>query len=162
MGKLESYVNLKAAKLLKKLGFNWLCGSLYGLDVRYKGQSIDEDEEYSLKAAGKGKEIKYVDGGLVYDFNNTNDDSFGGYSRPTLDIARKWLRDVKNIEIEIHCNLTKFAPKKYTAHIYDGVDVIYDVVTKPYKGYTKLQEFDTYEKALAAAIEKSLNILKKK
>jgi len=99
----EYYVSLEVAKLLKEAGFDWGCDFFYGLDVRYRGKSIGEDEEYELKAKGKGSKIEYVDGGIVYNFYHSNKEGedYGGYSRPTLDVAQRWLREVKRINIEI-------------------------------------------------------------
>ena len=147
----ESYVSLEIAKLLKQAGFTWLCGSLYGLDVRYKGKSIDEDKEYSLKAAGKGKEIKYVDGGLVYNFNNTNDDSFGGYSRPTHAVAQRWLREVKKVDVLVE--------KRFCAYVYSLSNIddnTNNVIPEMSVGY------DTYEQALEAGIKKCLTLILEK
>ena len=50
----EHIVSLKIAKLLKEKGFNEWCRQSYGMDVRYKGRSIDFDEECDLKDEGYG------------------------------------------------------------------------------------------------------------
>ena len=90
----EDYVSFKIAKLLRKKGFDNMVNSCYGTAVKHNGHDIDEDEEYELKAEGRGKEIRYVAGGMIYNFwNNNSSNTQTVYSRPTLALTMKWLRE---------------------------------------------------------------------
>lgn len=151
--KHESYVSLETAKLLKEKGFDWECKSLYCTDVRYKGRSIDEDEEYELKAEGNGSKIEYVDGGMICDIYNTNNSGFVGYSRPPLAIAQRWLREIHKIHFEIAYEAHPGC-KKYGYSVYIIKHVNY--ISKIYAGWDT-----TYEDALESAIKYCLeNIIK--
>ena len=153
----ETYVSLKTSQLLKRAGFDWGCDTFYGLDVRYKGKSIDEDKEYELKVCGKGKEIEYVDGGMVYNFYHTNkeDEDFGGYSRPTLSIAQKWLREIKDYDVYVFPTNNVKRENVYSIGIkYFGRSVWIE-------GQPSTNEYLTYESALEAGINKCLTILLK-
>ena len=101
----EDYVSYETAKLLKEKGFREWCSHCYGVDVRYKGNPIDEDEEFELKSEGKEDEIEYVDGGRLYNSMWDNSDESKIYAAPTLAIAIKWIRNTYKIHIEARiCN----------------------------------------------------------
>lgn len=94
-------VTLKNAKLLKELGFDEWCRYCYGVAVKHNDVCIDEDEEYELKAEGRGDEIKYVDGGMLYNMNFQNSMYDGKtYACPSQEFALQWVR--KNYKIHIH------------------------------------------------------------
>lgn len=90
----ESYVSFAVAKLLKELGFDLKCRCYY---------------ETSGKLRGKNS-------GNFYDHNspllwqNNGDTDTQLYSAPTLEVAQRWLREVKNcyvgVEVFVH-NLDK-------------------------------------------------------
>lgn len=93
----EDYVSFETAKLLKKKAFDLWCGQCYGIDVRYKGNSIDFDEECELKELGLESEIEYVEGGHLYDFGCDNrKKETNVWAAPTLWVAMKWLRKTHN------------------------------------------------------------------
>lgn len=160
----ENYVSLETAKLLKQAGFDWECDSFYGLDVRYKGKSINEDEEYELKAKGEESKIEHVDGGMVYNFYHTNKEGkgFGGYSRPTLAAAQKWLREVK--KCHVICDLSSICePPGYSFYIFH---FIFDErgcyeIDKSYQ-CTVYEYYLTYEEALEAGLKKCFELILKK
>lgn len=142
----ENYVSLETAKLLKQTGFDWGCHGFYGIDVRHNGESIDFDEECELKAEGKESEIEYVDGGKVYSFYHSNieDGDYGGYSRPTLAVAQKWLREVKGMYIYVKpCNIYNEQIESWSSRLfYKGNDII-----------VQGGAFGSYEEALEAGIK---------
>ena len=70
----ECYVSLEVAKLLKKVGFDWGTYSAYNKDGMFT------DKNRSILTWN--------------DFANY-------YSAPTLDVAQRWLREVKNVWIEV-------------------------------------------------------------
>ena len=77
----EYYVSLGVAKLLKQAGFRWCVGTAYrdGVIVR---------QENSLCDNFNGK---HYENGTRHEF----------FSAPTLDVAQRWLREVKKLYIEI-------------------------------------------------------------
>lgn len=111
----EHIVSLKIAKLLKEKGFNEWCRQSYGMDVRYKGRSIDFDEECDLKDEGYGDDIEYIDGGMLY-HNGWDNSEEKIYAAPTLYGAIKWL------------NTKGF-------HIYPSIEVDYDEDERGIKWY---------------------------
>ena len=163
------------------------CDTFYGLDVRYNGESIDFDEECELKAEGKEPEIEYVDGGTIYSFYHSNkeDEDYGGYSRPTLSVAQKWLRDIKNIDIDVNAEVGALHRKVYVPYIsfyrpyvLTDIDIQCGMTEKDVKEKNLVvqkqvplyfkddnknvmkanQYFETYEEALEAAIVKAMKI----
>lgn len=69
-------------------------------------------------------------------------------SAPSLELVAKWLREEKNLWIEI----SKGGYEK-SAHCFLG-DYIYE-------DETNIKEFNSYEEALSAGIDKAIGILKK-
>ena len=74
----ECYVSLEVAKLLKDTGFDWEC------------------KEYYYNFATTGWSLSFDD-----NFVNWNSWSERYISAPTLDVAQKWLREVKNIDVVV-------------------------------------------------------------
>jgi hypothetical protein len=127
----ESYVSLDVAKLLKKAGFDWKVISYYrnGNDrIHFGEEPIDWNRQHSQLTIA-------------------ND-----YSAPTLEVAQRWLREVKNIDVFVL--FEHFDPKinGYTYEIrHKGTRII-------------LSEWvnTTYEGALEAGIKKALEIILEK
>lgn len=80
-----SYVSLETAKLLKQAGFDWHTNLVY----------VDD---------------KLLTNPYTADWNNTIPDTYT--SAPTLDVAQKWLREVKGIRFYI--------TPKYYSHFNDN------------------------------------------
>ena len=151
----KSYVSPETAKLLKQAGFDWMCSSLYGREVRHEGVSIDEDEEYELKASGREDEIEYIDGGAVYNIYNDNNDPYC-YSRPTLDVAQRWLREIKGYHIAVF-------PE---SHYDKGIVYRFSIYNEDYDGRVCYSghsgQAETYEEAQEAGNKKALEIILEK
>ena len=81
----EIYVSIETAKLLKQAGFDWYTNLVYVYD-------------------------KLLTNPYTADWNNTIPDTYT--SAPTLDIAQKWLREVKGIRFYI--------TPKYYSHFNDN------------------------------------------
>jgi len=99
----ESYCSYKVSMMLRKLGFNEGCQSMYETAIRHNGKDLSFDEEQDLKNAGKADEIKRIKGGWVNGHYNTNQSDWmpkDCCSRPTLAHAMKWLRETKGYHIE--------------------------------------------------------------
>jgi len=131
----EYYVSIEIAKLLEKAGFDWKCHGIYVLDS-------ENDPEYVFSTAN---------------FTNTSKE-IEGYIRlraPTLDVAQRWLREVKNISVDI--SSTKSSNWEY---------VIRKINQLNYKDNTILVltacKFYTYEEAKKAGIKNALEMILEK
>ena len=115
----DDYVSFETARLLKEAGFDWPC-----------------EKWFELK---DGTPIEWgADAGC--NWNVSEDD----YSRPTLSLAAKWLREVKNIHIQIYC--TSNSDWGYMADIIGDCD----------EALCEDSEFPTYERAMEVALEEVL------
>lgn len=127
----ETYVSLETARLLKEAGFNWEIRSLY-----------DEQNYFVCSLYG--------------DWNNVTICK----SAPTLDVAQRWLREVKECAVIVMTHNVQAAC--VTAYVYciyptNGVHPC-----KHVNGFAEDQCFDTYEQALEAGIKKALEIISEK
>ena len=127
----EDYVNFEIAKSLKQKGFNWGCISYY--------------EHFSSNVT--------LYSGMVPEWSDSYIDHNkidGRYSRPTLQMAMKWLREVHNIIISPYA-----LSLGYYFEIFDltnrditGCKPLYRVGI-PYK----VDVLSTYEQACEVAIK---------
>lgn len=117
----EYYVSYEIAKLLKELGFDWEC------NYHYANSNM-----------------------LCHGFCN-NDPIFKVImSAPTLEVAQRWLREVKNTHIEVSPDSTM------SAYIYN-ILLSFD---KFWLG--SAISYTTYEEAQEAGIKKALEIILEK
>lgn len=124
----ECYVSLEVAKLLKKAGFDW--------PTRYS---------YDLPLYSTEGEKRVVDGFASTFCNEHN----GLASMPTLEVAQRWLREVKGVAVNVMSN------------------VIIDIGYKWYLRLVDMKQMDvwhedfheSYEEALEAGIKKALEII---
>ena len=126
----ECYVSLEVAKLLKEAGFKWGCRAAWDLTF--------PNEPYLNHAA-------------VYptDFNNDVDDIL--YA-PTLDVAQRWLREVKNISVNIFstpCSYYEYSIRKINQLNYKDNTILALTACR----------FYTYEGAQEAGIKTALETI---
>lgn len=136
----ENYVNLKIAKLLQELGFDWEC------KAHYQGDTF---HEYTIQ-----KERMII-------MNHLKTPSYMEcVSCPTLFVTQKWLREMYHIEIQIKY-LYKGNPSDGILEYRWNICFTHPI---PYKEYeANLNDcYSTYEVALEVGIEKALNLLKEK
>jgi hypothetical protein len=98
--------------------------------------------------------IREDNGRMMQSVFRTNKDlPKGAYSRPTQSIAAKWLRETKNLHISIIRNACGYGYDICKAdngtHITDGI----------FKGPNDGGQWDTYEEALEAGIQKALKLI---
>ena len=125
----ECYVSLEVAKLLKKAGFNWECKMIHFCYVEddYMWNLEDNDK--------KARSILKLDYCLL---------------APTLDVAQRWLREIKNSHIEISPNSDMSA-------------YIYNILLPGDKFWLGSPiSYITYEEAQEAGIKKALEMILKK
>ena len=151
----ETYVSIETAKLLKQAGFDWEIDTFY--QRYYEGDGHDNSiptEEFVLHNA---------DYAHCSNWNNTPLTNLNGIlhrlSAPTLEVAQKWLREVKNCQIEIMYMYDKYGINmgKYIG-IYTVQDRIHTSLADE-KSEQPIKLFEVYEKAQEALEQKILTIL---
>ena len=137
----EYYVSLEVAKLLKEAGFDWKCNGVF----------LSED----------GTQYVFIKADAACDNNNSKYNPYN-ISAPTLDVAQRWLRDVKQLDISIHYDPT-IKSQPYVYFIYDveeKFDDIFGIISPVTHSYSD-GYFYTYEEAQEAGIKKAIEILLK-
>ena len=114
----EYYVSLEVAKLLKEAGFEWEIKTFYFMDQL--GETMLGDAK-----------------------NHNFSNQF--ISAPTLEVAQRWLREVKNIDVFAYRNEPK--------------DKFESIVSFNKKWSTTGMCINTYEEALETSIKKALEII---
>ena len=128
----ECYVSLEVAKLLKEAGFKWFINTTYRDSVLMcQGNLLCDNFN--------GKQYENA---VRHEF----------FSAPTLEVAQRWLREVKGIHLYVRPILDEH---KYV------VTVVVDDLTwgqvNDNNGTSK--RFNTYEEAQEAGIKKALEII---
>ena len=148
-------VSPETAKSLKDFGFDIICPNCYGVAVMHNGEYLGCDEEYELRAEGRGDEIEYIDYGMLYNmwFKNGDKEGHDVCAAPDIETVRKWFRDKYNFHI--------------TAMPYSTVEGFMwmaDVYTFSDEMYAKLpltkMVCESYEEAIEKEILKLINYLK--
>ena len=126
----EYYVSLEVAKLLREIGFDWNCYKVYKTDVT---------ENLTLFTYTKEE-----------GYRNTSEFIC---SAPTLDVAQRWLREVKDIDVYIFpdTNGKRECVYKVGIKIFGRTSWI-----PPFTA-----QYNTYEEAQEAGIKKALEIILK-
>lgn len=124
----EEFVILETAKLLKEKGFDWKCERT--IDCDKIARRYDRPQDISC--------CTEIDGELVE------------FLCPTLYVVQKWLRETKNLHIEI-------------SYMY-GDYWIYDILTIPSHDLVglsdrPLEHYKSYEEALEAGIQEALKLI---
>ena len=139
----EYYVSLEVAKLLEKSGFDWKCRKCYNKEVLF---DMEPDEIRTQTPQHSSYDVL----------------------APTLDVAQRWLREVKNyyVNVDVDCDSVEvFYTAKYLFHNGDNYNASYiwedtgmnnDVKHRRFRRF-----FDNYEEALEAGIKKALEIINK-
>ena len=136
----EFYVSLEVAKLLKEAGFDWECSCYYSVNTLHEPNNgfIHIYKQYKA---------------LFYDHNRTK---MPVYSAPTLDVAQRWVREVKDIDIYIF-------PTTNTKRecVYEwGIKTFGRALWVEGQPYTN--QYETYEEAQEAGIKKVLELILEK
>lgn len=117
----EYYVSLEVAKLLAEVGFDWKCKTYYDTSL-YRDEIIIED--------------------VLHDYNFMNGSII--FSAPTLDVAQRWLREVRREYIVVHPIVNKW---------------FYSIHRLNFGHYYRDKKFSTYEEAQEAGIKKALELI---
>lgn len=144
----EDYVSYEVAKLLKEKGFDEPCLYYYKDGIYYK------DGVLMFSPSLRGRNSYQTD----------------TYSAPTHQMAMKWLREVHNIDIEVHTDVGMLGVKVYTPFIsrYKS-STEYPSKLRQYKNglyfeddrgvIPGIRHFETYKEAVEAALKYSLENL---
>ena len=131
----DDYVTYEQALRLKELGFNNPTIASYSKDGIFTFERFDSNSLRSYLSINN-----YNDEDQVYLYKEEDVDC----SAPTLYEVQKWLRETKEIQIEITYNAHY---KAYATNAFTNTgEIIYGL------GYV----CDTYEQALLATIDKTL------
>lgn len=141
----EYYVSPEVAKLLKKAGFN--------LEVNH---SYPDVSALDNSCSGYMEDLPF--------YHNLNDGKYGGLSAPTLEVAQRWLRKVKNyyVSIDVDCDsVGVFYTVGYVFHDGDNYNAshIWEKDEQGEDNHRRLKIFNTYEEAQEAGIKKALEII---
>jgi hypothetical protein len=123
----EYYVSLEVAKLLKEAGFDWKCNGVF----------LSED----------GIQYAFIKMDAACDSNNSKYNPYN-ISSPTLEVAQRWLRDVKNYDVFVVVDDSM----EYAVCIFHNKEDEDDY----YECYK------TYEKAQESGIKKALELILEK
>lgn len=133
------YVSYELAKKLKETGFDWECRGYYPKSGELCS-SIEADNFNYLGSTYKGEW-----------FSDT-------ISAPTLWHAQKWLREKKDIHVQIEAVMQKQWTYSLvdTAPWSDMYGEWHDRISEDRQGYPQIA---TYEQALSAGISAALDLL---
>ena len=136
----ECYVSFEIAKLLKEGGFDWECSCYYSVNTLHEPNNgfIHIYKQYKA---------------LFYDHNRTK---MPVYSAPTLDVAQKWLREVKDIDVYIFPTTNNIRGCVYEWGIKTFGRALW-VEGQPYTN-----QYETYEEAQEVGIKKALEMILEK
>jgi len=125
--KHETYVDLKTAKLLKQVGFDWACDLYFSelVDAPAEAGIVDEDTNkvygvFAVDVCGMPHEEDLL--------------------RPTLAVAQKWLREHGNWIVSV---------------CFDAESYVLDVF-QDYLCYLPYREYEDYDEALSDGIYQCL------
>lgn len=141
----EAYVSPEVAKLLKKAGFNWECKTCY------IGKSIRLYKYYKFFNWNIPRRYFENDGSdnLFHAFiTQKKNNSF--ISAPTLDVAQRWLREVKGYNVLV-CHDFKLNKHGWWI-LKDNIMLCHNYGT----------QFDIYEEAQEAGIKEALELILEK
>lgn len=127
----EDYVSFEIAKLLKEKGFDEPCECLYDIE---------------------NNDVSIVNGWMNTSNSELEEREFVCYSAPTIQMAMKWLREEKDVQIEIPI-VGKDTWESPTKWIYGFRCQTKDVIDR------RNADFSSYEEACEAAIKYCLENL---
>ena len=136
----ECYVSLEVAKLLKETGFDWKCKTYYDTSI-YLDETIIEEEF---------RDYNFMNGSIRF-------------SAPTLDVAQKWLREVKGYLVSsVLCINRKGKGNSFGFSIgvvSEDLSEYRMIYPRNYYDEEDSKDFVKYEPALEAGIKKALELI---
>ena len=163
----EYFVSFEVAKLLKQAGFDWECKTCYiGKSKRpykyHKYFNWNMPRKYFEKGGSDNLFHSFI--------NQKNTSSFA--SAPTIEVAQKWLREIKKISVEVKtCRwVNRHKDGKYTvSYRHELWPINTSIVPNNEDKFIRYTidyacniEFQTYEEAQEAGIKKALELILEK
>lgn len=130
----ETYVTIKQAQALKRLGFDWECDHYY---------AIGEHDWYLFRTVG----------GIPANFNKDIDAFPIDCSAPALHVAAKWLREAKGIAVNVPA---------HDGGLYDWEIVLLPNAAEDLEVRNRSTWCKTYEEALSEGIDEALEDLERR
>ena len=130
----ECYVSFEIAKLLKEVGFDW-------------------EEHYPRNFCYVNDNTELFDKSVLKNYIGEDDVI---YLAPTLEVAQRWLREVKDIDVYIFPTTNNKRGCVYEWGIKTFGRALW-VEGQPYTN-----QYETYEEALEVGIKKAIEIILKK
>lgn len=127
----DDFVTLETAKALKDKGFDWKCNSIITIVGTIRSYESPQDLSYLTEIEGKPYE----------------------FLLPSIDLAKKWFRETKNLHIEIYRSACGYG---YAIVKADNGTWMEDDNSK---GPNDGGNWDTYEEALEAGIQEALKLI---
>lgn len=140
----ETFVSLETSRLLKQAGFDWKCNYYYFT----QNGNTEAKSDFRHPAQNYNESMATMD---------SKSFEFEVCSRPTLEVAQGWLREVKNyyVTAEVDCDsIGVFYTTRYIFH--DGNKYNASYIWKD--DFTR-KIFKTYGESLEAGIKKVLKII---
>lgn len=93
-----------------------------------------------------------------YDCTNSDCVRYEEYSAPILAVAQKWLREIKNIDINIEISISNESTLEYSYWAWlHNISNITRIIHYDCLGYA--YQYDSYEEAQEAGIKKVLELI---
>lgn len=149
----ESYVSLETAKLLKQAGFDWEVNHYY----------LTQNGKTEAKSDFRHPAQNYNESMATMDSKSFE---FEVCSCPTLEVAQRWLREVKRVFIHVSVYaVTEQGPEITDSDKFSVYADTWDSQSEFWNKWTSLFEiddFNTYEEAQEAGIKKVLELILEK
>lgn len=139
----ECYVSLEVVKLLKKTGFDWECRCYYETSGKLRGKNSGSFSNHNSP--------------LIWQNNGNTDTQL--YSAPTLDVAQRWLREVKGVEVYAHVFYDTYDTSEgWDVYVYEVNHIIKQIED----WINSYDVYHSYEEAQEAGIKKVLELILEK
>ena len=147
----EAYVSFELAILLKEAGFDWECRCYYETSGKLRGKNSGSFSNHNSP--------------FIWQNNGNTETQL--YSSPTIDVAQRWLREVKLISVEI--NVIRWFNRYQTNECtIFWKYIILSIDTSSQEAFYRIVdidngfEFNTCEEASEAGVKKALKIITSK
>lgn len=135
----EHIVSFNTAKLLKETGFDWDSELAYDEEG-----NIDNSKDYTSN-----------DIFMQEDIESAEENEYPSYLAPTQSLARKWLRENQNLHIIV-------IPTLHNFWTFKMIDLGNDKIELPPYYNVDDNDYNNYEEALEAALQRVINLILKR
>ena len=138
----EPFIELSAAELAKQAGFDWNCNHYYFTQIG----KTELKSDFRHPAQNYNEQMATID---------SKSFEFEACSCPTQSVLQKWLREVKGMSVEV-CHVIVWVEGGTL-----GIKWCYRIcyLNSNESDILPSDEFDTYEAALEAGLQKCLTLL---